>query len=242
MTDLIESHIPYSHAIAAEMLKRFPRHVERREVEAAAEFGLVQAANAYDSSRGIAFTTFAYYRIRGAVFDLLRQVARTDKFEMAGNEYMTDYSSAPPDPENRASYEEIKRVTASIVTSYFLSLEALPQEPTANDDESPIDRMVREEQQKRIRSALATLPEKNRRVLECYYFEDLTLDEIGKRLGLSKSWVSRMHAKGLEMLRPLLEQTMAESTGAAALTEEREGSSSGRYGATSPGPAGISNR
>ena len=234
MADLIESHIPYSHAIAAEMLKRFPRHVERREVEAAAELGLVQAANAYDSSRGIAFTTFAYYRIRGAVFDLLRQVARTDKFEMAGNEYMTDYSSAPPDPENRASYEEIKRVTASIVTSYFLSLEALPQEPTANDDESPIDRMVREEQQKRIRSALATLPEKNRRVLECYYFEDLTLDEIGKRLGLSKSWVSRMHAKGLEMLRPLLEQTMAESIDAAALTKDREGSSSGRYGSTSP--------
>ena len=204
MADLIESHIPYSHAIAAEMLKRFPRHVERREVEAAAELGLVQAANAYNSSRGIAFTTFAYYRIRGAVFDLLRQ------------------------------YEEIKRVTARIVTGYFLSLEALPQEPTANDDESPIDRMVREEQQKRIRSALATLPEKNRRVLECYYFEDLTLDEIGKRLGLSKSWVSRMHAKGLEMLRPLLEQTMAESLDAAALTKDREGSSSGRYRSTSP--------
>ena len=242
MADLIESHIPYSHAIAAEMLKRFPRHVERREVEAAAEFGLVQAANAYDPSRGIAFTTFAYYRIRGAVFDLLRQVARTDKFEMAGNEFMTDYSSAPPDADTRASYEEIRRVTASIVTSYFLSLEALPQEPTAHDDESPVDRMVREEQQQRIRSALETLPEKNRRVLECYYFEDLTLDEIGKRLGLSKSWVSRMHAKGLELLRPLLEQTMAESIDAAALTKEREGSASGRHGSTSPRAAGVSNR
>lgn len=217
MTDLIESHISYSHAIAAEMLKRFPRHVERSEVEAAAEFGLVQAAGVYDPSRGIAFTTFAYYRIRGAVFDLLRQTARTDKFEMAANEYMTDYSNAPVDPANNASYEEIKRVTTSIVTSYFLSLEGLPQEPTAHEDESPIDRLVRQEQQTRIRNALATLPEKNRRVLECYYFEDLTLEEIGKQLGLSKSWVSRVHAKGLEMLRPLLEQTMAERGEAPAL-------------------------
>jgi len=216
MTELIESHLSYSHAIAAEMLRRFPRHVDRRDVEAAAEFGLVQAAGAYDASRGIAFTTFAYYRIRGAVFDLLRQTARTNRFEEAANEYMADYSGAPTVPSGSASYEEIKNVTASIVTSYFLSLDSLPYEPKAEKEELPIDRLVRQEQRERVRNALKTLPEKNRRVLECYYFEELTLEEIGKQLGLSKSWVSRIHAKGLEMLRPLLQEALIESEQPAA--------------------------
>jgi RNA polymerase sigma factor for flagellar operon FliA len=202
--ELIESHVSYAHAIAAELLGRFPSHVDRNEINSAAELGLVQAAKAFDASRKIAFSTFAYYRVRGAVFDLLRQTARSNRFQEAANEYMQDYAGGPAADAPNPSYEEIKGIAASVVTSYFLSLENLAQEPAAGDNEAPIDKMVRLEQQSKIRAALATLPEKNRRVLEAYYFEDMTLDDIGKRLGLSKSWVSRMHAKGLELLRPIV--------------------------------------
>ena len=205
MTNLVEPHIPYAHAIAAELLARFPAHVDRQEVRAAAEYGLVQAANSYDPTKGVAFTTFAYYRIRGAVFDLLRETVRIDRFEEAANEYMTDYSAEG----NAASYAEVKNVAAGIVASYFLSLEQPSAEAPAQSAQAPLDTLLRQEQQKGIREALKTLPEKNRKVLEAYYFEDLTLDEIGKRLGLSKSWVSRMHAKGLEMLRPAVERTLS---------------------------------
>lgn len=204
MTNLIESNISYAHAVAAELLARFPAHVDRQEVRAAAEYGLVQAAKAYDPSKGVAFTTFAYYRIRGAVFDLLRETVKISRFEEAANEYMIDYSEGACVP----SYAEVKNVAAGIVASYFLSVHNPSSEP-ARSDEPPLDTLLRQEQQKGIREALRMLPEKNRRVLEAYYFEDLTLDEIGKRLGLSKSWVSRMHAKGLEMLRPAVERALS---------------------------------
>ena len=211
MTSLIESHISYAHAVAAELLARFPAHIDRQDVRAAAEYGLVQAANAYDAAKGVAFTTFAYYRIRGAVFDLLRETVRVSRFEEAANEYMMDYTAGASG--GAPSYAEVKDVAAGIVASYFLSQRDAPPGPIAQSGQAPLESLLRREQQQGIREALATLPEKNRRVLEAYYFEDLTLEEIGKRLGLSKSWVSRMHAKGLEMLRPAVERTLARPGG-----------------------------
>jgi RNA polymerase sigma factor FliA len=207
MTNLIESHISYAHAVAAELLARFPTHIERQDVWAAAEYGLVQAANAYDASKGVAFTTFAYYRIRGAVFDLLRQTIKDTRFEEAANEYMADYSAGAS--AGAPSYEEMKNLASGIVASYFLSLEKLSSEPPDPSADAPLDTLLRQEQQQGIREAMKTLPEKNRQVLEAYYFEDLTLEEIGNRLGLSKSWVSRMHAKGLELLRPAAERILS---------------------------------
>jgi RNA polymerase sigma factor for flagellar operon FliA len=205
MTNLIESHVSYAHAVAAELLARFPPHVDRQDVRAAAEFGLVQAANAFDPTKGVAFTTFAYYRIRGAVFDLLRETVKSTRFEEAANDYMMDYSTDAGIP----SYSEMKNVAASVIASYFLSRDTLSSESNLQSADAPLERLLRKEQQQRISSALKMLPEKNRQVLEAYYFEDLTLDEIGKRLGLSKSWVSRVHAKGLEMLRSAVEQNLS---------------------------------
>ncbi len=207
ITSLIESHISYAHAVAAELLARFPAHVDRQDVRAAAEYGLVQAANAYDASKGVAFTTFAYYRIRGAVFDLLRETIKATRFEEAANEYMMDYSAGAG--AGAPSYAEVQNVAAGIIASYVLSLKNPSSEPPVQNAEAPLQTLLRQEQQKGIREALKTLPEKNRQVLEAYYFEDLSLEEIGKRLGLSKSWVSRMHAKGLEMLRPAVERTLS---------------------------------
>jgi RNA polymerase sigma factor for flagellar operon FliA len=204
MTNLIELHIGYAHAVAAELLARFPAHIDRQDVRAAAEYGLVQAANAYDGSKGVAFTTFAYYRIRGAVFDLLRESIKTSRFEEAANEYLLDYSTGTE--TGAPSYAEVKDLAAGVVASYFLSFGKLPSEPREQTADAPLDTLLRQEQEKKIKEALKMLPEKNRRVLEAYYFEDLSLEEIGKRLGLSKSWVSRIHAKGLEMLRPAIER------------------------------------
>src|SRR5258708_2989430 len=70
---LIESHLSYAHAIAAEIVKTLPNHVERGDLQAAAELGLTEAAHSYDHRPGVQFKTFAYYRIRGAVYDAVRK-------------------------------------------------------------------------------------------------------------------------------------------------------------------------
>ncbi|MGH9630030.1 MAG: sigma-70 family RNA polymerase sigma factor, partial [Bryobacteraceae bacterium] len=71
---LIETYRSYSHAIAAEILKKLPPAVDRDDVIGAAELGLVEAVRNFDASRSVLFKTFAYYRIRGAVYDALRKM------------------------------------------------------------------------------------------------------------------------------------------------------------------------
>jgi RNA polymerase sigma factor for flagellar operon FliA len=201
MQDLVEKYLGYAHAIAAEVLKKCPRHVEREDVNRAAEFGLAQAARAYDPSRGISFKTFAYYRVKGAIYDDLRTSWRAAKFDEAATEFMREYSESAPrgtTPEER--YKEIKEIASSVASSYLLSLEGLQDEPEQRTAESPLESVLRGEEQGVIAAALAQLPAKNRQVLRKYYFEGLSFEEIGREMGLSRSWVCRLHAKGLALM------------------------------------------
>src|SRR5581483_1341876 len=100
--------------------------------------------------------------------------------------------------------QDLQNLTANVMSCYMLSLEAMPQEPVDQNQVSAEDRILRDQQQKNVRLSLAQLPERNRMVLELFYFQDMTLEEIGKKLGLSKSWVCRLHARSLELLRTQL--------------------------------------
>jgi RNA polymerase sigma factor for flagellar operon FliA len=210
-TKLIETYRSYAHAVAAEVVRKLPPSVDKEDLIGAAELGLVEAAASFDPSRGVLFKTFAYYRIRGAVYDALRKMGWFSKslydqykFEMAANEYLKDYSTAPP-PNAAAEeeYQDLQNVTGSIVSCYLLSLDERAYE-TADSSQTPEEVLQESEERQRLREAISQLPEKNRQVLEGYYFQDLSLEEIGQRLGLSKSWVCRVHAKSLELVRTLL--------------------------------------
>jgi RNA polymerase sigma factor for flagellar operon FliA len=160
----------------------------------------------------VQFKTFAYYRIKGAIYDGMRKMGWYPKglyqqmrFEMAANEYLKDASSEAPQagtPESQLNH--LHDLTGNLLSCYMLSLEAGRMDPADQGQVSAEDTVVLTEQRKHLRLSLMQLPETNRRVVECYYFEQLTFDQIGERLGLSKSWVCRVHAKSLEMLRKLL--------------------------------------
>ena len=220
---LVETHRSYAHAIAAEMCRKLPPNLEREEIQAVAELGLVEAAQSFDPSRGVLFKTFAYYRIRGAILDSLSKIgglSRTQcqryRFEQGANEYMKEYSSAPPGRADLAEeYQEIKDLAGSVLSSYMLSVQGAEREVAESLEKSPENLLLDREDQERVRRALAQLPEKNRQVLEDYYFRDLNLQEIGGKLGLSKSWVSRLHARSLEMMRDQLQGKSGQERGAA---------------------------
>ena len=209
---LAELNLSYAHAIAAEVSKKLPHVLERKEIQGWAELGLVEAAQSFDPTRGIQFKTFAYYRIKGAIFDGLRKMGWPSKaqyqklrFEMSANEYLKDVASAaPPAATAEQQLQDLQNVTTNVMSCYMLSLEAMPQEPVDHSQVSAEDKVVRDQQTKNLRLSLSQLPERNRKVLELFYFQDLTLEEIGRRLGLSKSWVCRLHAKSLELLRTQL--------------------------------------
>jgi RNA polymerase sigma factor for flagellar operon FliA len=209
---LVEAFRSYSHAISAEVLRKYPA-IDRDDIIGAAELGLVEAANSFDPNRGVLFKTFAYYRIRGAIYDSLRKMgwfakdAARLRFESGANEVLRDYAdSAPPASSPDATVRELEDLTTSVVNCYFLSLSSMTEEVAETGTKSVEERYIDREMRERLKQALTKLPEKNREVLEAYYFRDETLENIGKRLGLSKSWLSRLHAKSLEMLRTVLEQ------------------------------------
>ena len=221
---LIESHRSYAHALAAEVGRGLPSHVSREDLDAAAELGLVEAAQSFDSSRGILFKTFAYYRIRGAVYDAIRKMTWFSKslydkykFEMAANEVGADHSESSTAPRNaNEAAGAASHLAESITSCYLLSLEA--EKPDYADPAivSAETGMIDDEQKGMVRRALALLPERNRVVLEGYYFEGLNLEEVGARLGLSKSWVCRVHARSIELMREAMLELSARPATAAA--------------------------
>jgi RNA polymerase sigma factor FliA len=209
---LIETYRSYSHAISAEILKKVPSSVDRDDVIGAAELGLVEAAQNFDPSRGVLFKTFAYYRIRGAIYDALRKMGWLKqaplRFEASANEYLKDYAESPSDEAASPStaHEELQQLTSAVLTSYVLSLDASNWQIADPNNVSAEETLVQRDTQRQLRDALSQLPENNRLLIEHYYFRDATLEEVGKLLGLSKSWVSRLHAKSLDMLRAIMRQ------------------------------------
>jgi len=208
----IERYRPYAHALAADFIPRLPAHVDKNDVLGYAELGLVEAATTFDPAGGADFKTFAYYRVRGAIYDGLRRLGgmprefyRRLKFERAANAFLEDYSAQPPRVSTDAQYNELRNITGSIVSTFLLSLDALAAEPAAASSGEPDRCLERTEREEQIRDAVKRLPEKNRRVIEDYYFRDRTLEEIAKSLSLSKSWVCRLHARGIEMLRTMMD-------------------------------------
>src|SRR5262252_6623090 len=145
---LIETFRSYSHAIAAEVLRKYPA-VDRDDIVGAAELGLVEAANNFDPSRGVLFKTFAYYRIRGAIYDSLRKLgwfakdAARLRFESGANEFLKDYgdnAASPSSPE--ATAHELQDITTSVVNCYFLSLSSMTDELPESGAKSAEERYI----------------------------------------------------------------------------------------------------
>jgi len=202
---LVEGYRSYARAIAAEVAHKCGSWIEREELENAADLGLVEAAVAFDPGRGVQFTTFSYYRIRGAVFDFLRKVGmRPSTFEVAANEYMKDVASAGAAGNAEQECSEIRSIAGSLATCHLLSLEAINLQIADKSAVSPEEQMLKSERRTALRKALDQLPSRKKQVLEDYYYRGVSMDEIGRGLGLSRSRISRIHAKSLELLRSIM--------------------------------------
>lgn len=207
---LIEEHLSYAEALGRALWSRLPFRPELDEVLSLARLGLVEAARKFDPGRGVSFKTFSYYRVRGAIFDGLRasgplsreQHARY-RFERGMDLFRLQQAEANPrsgaGPANLDGLRELMVVMTSV---YLLSIDDpdnggdLPDRNTA----SPMDHVERREATVLIRRLLDKLNDTERAIIRMYYFEDRTLEEIGRVLGLSRSWACRMHARILKKM------------------------------------------
>jgi RNA polymerase sigma factor FliA len=214
-TQLVERHLDLVQAIARKLKKTLGTRIEYDDLVAYGSKGLVEAADRFDARPGVAFTTFAYYRIRGAMFDGLRTMgwySRADyaryRAEERANEYLQTHADRPAGEEGGASktadaaetLAAVAQVLSGVAAVHITSLEAASSvaDETFAAPDAAIDtgRLGT-----RVRDAITKLPEKERRLMEMYYFEERTLEDAGGALGLSKSWACRLHARAVELLR-----------------------------------------
>jgi RNA polymerase sigma factor FliA len=212
---LVEDHLDLVRTIAGKIKRSQSHTLDMEDLLAYGSKGLVEAADRYDASQGVTFTTFAYYRIRGAMYDGMRAMGWYSRRDLAeyraeerANEYLRNLadrqaaSSTGDDPAK--TLEEIAEILAGVATVHITSLEAAA---SATDERlPPPDQQLQQlHLQARARQAMEKLPEKERRLLQLYYFEDRKLESISAEMGLSKSWASRLHARAVDHLRQLLE-------------------------------------
>lgn len=206
---LVKQYLPYATNISTKVVKSLSSNLDFDEIVCNARFGLLEAARRFNSKMGVDFKTFAYYRIRGAIFDGLRKTGWLPrslyskiKFEQAANEYLERKYGPDAEFYEQSEMANIAETVNSVASVYVMSMESV-EDLEIEDDQAKKDIEFRAEFHKikeKVCDAVESLPEKERKLIKMYYFQNKTMEEIGEQMQLSKSWMSRLHAHSLELL------------------------------------------
>jgi len=217
---LLEKYGPYVRSLASQVRKQFSGSIGLEELLAYGQVGLLEAAQRFDPKVGANFLTFAHYRIKGAIFDGLRKMgvlkgAESRAAERA-NAYMGskhDQDMSNPGSSTHDDVNSISNAVTGLAMVFATSLEGTEGLQVVDEQLGADEKLELEQMRRRGRAAIEKLPEKERKLLEGYYFQQKTLEEAGAAIGQSKSWASRLHARAVEQLRDLLEQDEPRRTG-----------------------------
>jgi RNA polymerase sigma factor for flagellar operon FliA len=225
---LVVAYSPLVKFIAGRMASGLPSHVEESDLISYGLLGLIGAIERFDLEREIKFETFAVARVKGAIIDELRSLdwvprsvrARARDVEKAHSQLEAELQRAPTEEEMAAKLkmgiDEFNDSLLEIANSSVLALDDLwtfadPEggggqisvldtirDPNAVDPEIEAQAS---ELKDRLADAIESLPERERLVVALYYYENLTLREIGEVLGVTESRVSQLHTKSVLALR-----------------------------------------
>lgn len=206
---LVEQYLPYATSIANKVIQTLSSDADSEEIICNARLGLLEAAKRYDARFNVDFKTFAYYRIKGAIYDGLRKTGWIPrslyakiKFEQAASEsQVVSDRSVRPKSGAEEEINEIFDAANTLASVYIVSLDAGEEPLDIEDKKIDIEGKAEFRKIKEfMRQAIEELPNKERKLVKMYYFQNKTLEEAGEKLNLSKSWTSRLHARALEML------------------------------------------
>jgi len=236
-SDRVEAGIPFVEALARRMAATMPHSIDLSDLVQDGVIGLIDAAHRFDDSRGIKFETFAERRIRGAMIDALRkdawprgvrrvrrelEAAREKLRATLGHEpSLADLAAAVGSDEKRLG-KTIVRINTIESTSPFSSAEnvdetQLPAVMVPAEPERPDMQYERDEVKNRVRNAIATLPVREQKVIALYYYNEVTMKDIGAELGVNESRVSQLHARAIRRLKDALGAEITPVAASAAL-------------------------
>ena len=222
---LLIEHLPSVRFIARKLQQTLPRHIELDDLISAGVVGLMEAFNRFDALRHVQFKSYAQFRIRGAILDWLRtldwgprELRRKARAIAETTRVLTQQLGRTPAEQEIADamgleLEELQQLIGDLRSAELGSLNAehskededeeLDYVPTP-EQEDPLFLCLAAESRQRLIDAIEELPEKERLVLTLYYYEELTMREIGMTLGVVESRVSQIHSGAVRKLRAAL--------------------------------------
>jgi RNA polymerase sigma factor for flagellar operon FliA len=228
---LVVAYSPLVKFVAGRLGAGLPSHVEDADLISYGLMGLIGSIERFEPERGIKFETFAMTRIRGAIIDELRSLdwvprsvrARAREIEAAQAKLEHELQRAPTEEELAAKLgideEELRTSLLDIANSSVYALDELwtisdssgdsvslldtISDPRADD---PQESLATSEVKDRLTDGISSLPEREQLVIALYYYENLTLREIGEVLGVTESRVSQLHTKAVMRLKSALQE------------------------------------
>jgi RNA polymerase sigma factor for flagellar operon FliA len=235
---ILLEQLPQVRYLARRIHERLPRHVPLEDLVHAGVIGLIDALNKFDHSKHVQFGSYAKFRIRGAILDSLREMdwgprelrRKARRVEEAHRKLSLDLSRAPTESEMATELglplREFQQLLGELDSLEVGSLriespwdgkeqdlcDYLPNAP----EDTPFFRCLRSEMKDLLTRVIAELPQKEHQVLALYYFEELTMKEVGAVLGIGESRVSQIHSLAVVRLRTRLEEMIGPGRARAA--------------------------
>ena len=222
---LLLAHLPVVRYIARRIHERLPQHVEIEDLVSAGMVGLLDAFNKFDARKNVQFRSYAQFRIRGAILDSLRtldwgprELRRKGRAIEEAMHALTARLGRTP-LENEIAVEmgmsliEYQQLLGDLKGLEIGSLNVEHTEDSGDEElayipnspeEDPLFRCLKGEMRERLATAIGELPEKERLVLTLYYYEEMTMKEIGLTLSVVESRISQIHSSAVLHLRSKL--------------------------------------
>jgi len=224
--ELIKSYLPLVKRVVHRLSGRLPKDVDLQEMLNSGIIGLVDALEKYDPKHETNFSTYAQFRIRGAILDSFRSQDwmprslryKSHRVEMAYQRIEQKLGRSANDEEVakelEISVEELQKLLGEVGSIVMLSFEELgfghgeerfqADEMILSKSNDPLNKLLSSEKVSVIARALDRLPEKERLVISLYFYEELNLKEIGEILGVTESRASQVRSRALIRLKNYL--------------------------------------
>jgi len=218
-------HLPIVRFLARRIHERLPQHVDIEDLVSAGVVGLMDAFTKFDPAKKVQFRSYAQFRIRGAILDSLRTLDWSPRelrrkgraVEEAIRALTARLGRAPGEAEIATEMElgldEYQQLLGDLKGLEIGTLHVERNENSGEEElayvpgrpeEDPLFRCLRGELEERLTEAIANLPDRERLVMTLYYYEEMTMREIGLALGVVESRISQVHASAVVHLRAAL--------------------------------------
>src|SRR6058998_2988720 len=216
--------LPFVEALARRMAASMPNTIDIGDLVQDGVIGLIDAAHRFDEDRGIKFETFAERRVRGAMIDALRRDAwprgvrrqrreldaarETLRRELGYEPSHAELAAKVGSDEKRLSRTIVRintiEATSPLATGEHLDENSLPPALVPSEPDAPDTAYEKLETRERVRTAIQSLPWRERKVIGLYYYGEVTMKQIGAEIGVNESRVSQLHARAIRRLKESL--------------------------------------